>query len=924
MVSPKTNPQNRVVLMEGTPNERVFFLENPSQLTEGDIAKIKNAYGIPEDTTLQKTRELLKDIETQKITSPIEQIPFEKGTAEYAAELFAKTADVQERAELIKDPAQYLTDTAFGSIPFVGQYIPPGMVSEPTASMVGGLFGVTGAQTAKSALGMATVRNPFVPLSPGELFAAETLGSQFGTSAYRFANNIIRGLMDLPEESLKDQASQFLYDTSLNAMFTGGAMTMAPIFNQTKAFIGKNIFGIRPSKENLQKIANITETYGMPMGIIQATNMPFWKAYSKVIGVMPWVGTEFTKQQQAVGEGARQYLQKMTDGFAPVQLMTMLSGDISKMMKGNYEAVRSAQRYLYENFEEYAKKLQGKKVINIQGFKDVAIDTAKQYDLKQLKINNYGEFQFPGDGSQRAFGQFYNQLTKLDDNITLEQAITLRQIFNDFATNFKTEFKGKIPENQAQAIGNLAARLEYDILNLKNVDGAIDETIFNTALAKLAAANEYFAATLPNFSGGVASNMKQVNANIFGPGPDLDRGLMYKDEIFNIILGRAKTSDEAMKHLLTLAETTPDQLRAFKKAGNKSGVPVDLEVLVKDLDIDSPTYGQTIKKVLPVISQGPNAGRNKILRRIFDDAIKESIEGLPAGVTSSQFLSVNSVAPEIVQKSGLKKAAPDMVEFSDVRFDPKKFADQLGLDTEDGRKILATALEGTGVTVKGVQDFVNAVEMARGFVINDASTFLTRRLTLGGLRSLFSFGGGAVLVGGAASMNPILTALGLKYGSRLLTDPKALKAFTEIYEEMAKAPTGGGDLKKVLTVSRRNDILNWAADFLPTEDELKEQDFVNQIDQSIFSLMNKGQTKAEAINARQSQADMMSGKMTSDQTRTAKNIQERLNPRFNLDASAVTPVAPRPINNLNNQARNELAFGTVDDAITAQGGIGGL
>jgi hypothetical protein len=399
---------------------------------------------------------------------------------------------------------------------------------------------------------------------------------------------------------------------------------------------------------------------------------------------------------------------------------------------------------------------------------------------------------------------------------------------------------------------------------------------------------------------------------------------MYKDEIFNIILGRAKTSDEAMKHLLALAETTPDQLRAFKKAGNKSGVPVDLEVLVKDLDIDSPTYGQTIKKVLPVISQGPNAGRNKILRRIFDDAIKESIEGLPAGVTSSQFLSVNSVAPEIVQKSGLKKAAPDMVEFSDVRFDPKKFADQLGLDTEDGRRILATALEGTGVTVKGVQDFVNAVEMARGFVINDASTFLTRRLTLGGLRSLFSFGGGAVLVGGAASMNPILTALGLKYGSRLLTDPKALKAFTEIYEEMAKAPTGGGDLKKVLTVSRRNDILNWAADFLPTEDELKEQDFVNQIDQSIFSLMNKGQTKAEAINARQAQADMMGGKMTSDQTRTAKNIQERLNPRFNLDASAVTPVAPRPINNLNNQARNELAFGTVDDAITAQGGIGGL
>ena len=171
-------------------------------------------------------------------------------------------------------------------------------------------------------------------------------------------------------------------------------------------------------------------------------------------------------------------------------------------------------------------------------------------------------------------------------------------------------------------------------------------------------------------------------------------------------------------------------------------------------------------------------------------------------------------------------------------------------------------------------------------------------------------------------MNPILTALGLKYGSRLLTDPKALKAFTEIYEEMAKAPTGGGDLKKVLTVSRRNDILNWAADFLPTEDELKEQDFVNQIDQSIFSLMNKGQTKAEAINARESQLNMMSGDVSREQMSIAKDIQERLNPRFNINANL-----PRPVNlsnQFNNQTRNELAFGTIDDAITAQGGIGGL
>ena len=47
--------------------------------------------------------------------------------------------------------------------------------------------------------------------------------------------------------------SQVLYDTSLNIMFTGGAMTMAPILNASKPFIGKNIFGIS-TKENLEKM----------------------------------------------------------------------------------------------------------------------------------------------------------------------------------------------------------------------------------------------------------------------------------------------------------------------------------------------------------------------------------------------------------------------------------------------------------------------------------------------------------------------------------------------------------------------------------------------------------------------------------------------------------------------------------------------
>ena len=899
--------QNFITLMEGTENQKSFYLQNPSQPTESDILKIKEAYGISPDTTLEQTRNMLQKIEAGEIKSPLAQLP--EGQAAFG-ELYERAADIAERAELIKDPLQYYGNT----------FLPmDGLISEPSFSASGGFIGVGAAQAAK----IAGTKNPFAVLTPPEFLLAEAAGSDIGTKVYRFGNSIIRSLMDLPEEELSSQMSQALYDTALNTMFTGGAMTMAPIFNAGKATIGKYIFGVSPNKENLEKIAQISETYGMPMGLIQASNMPFWKGYSKVIGVFPWIGSAFKKQAQAVDEGSRQYLSGLANGMAPMQTMTMLGADFSKIMGKNYDAVRAAQQYMYENFEEYAKRLQGKKVINISGFKEVAKDTAAQFKDAIPGMAGYGEFRFPGDGTKRAFGTFYETMSRLDENITLDQAVTMRQMFNDFITNFKSEFKGTIPREQAQSIGNLAARLEHDILNLKNIDNAVDETVFNTALAKLAAANEYFAHTMPTFEGGVASNMKQVNANIFGPGPDVERGLMYTDEMFQIIFGRAKQSNDAMKHLIELSQTTPDQIRAYKKAGNVSGKVVDIETLVKDMDINSPNYGKMVKKTVPVISAAPDAGQKKIIRNLFDDAIAASIEGLPPGVSATQFLNIKDVAPEVIRAKGLKKAAPELLEFSDVRFNPDNFAKALGLDTPKGQEILATALQGTNVSVKGVQRFLDAVSQAKSFEINDSSTFLQRRLTLTGLKGLMLFGAGT----GAAStisgpFSPVLTALVLKYGSSILSNPKYLKTFTELYENMAKNP---GDLNKALTVSRRNDILEWASTVLPTDEEVEREEFINSIDDSIFSLMERGQTKIESQNARQEQLNMMSGNINKAQQRVTGELMNRINRTMSPISADDTPPLFTPAGNkLLPQVRNKLAFGSVDDAIEEQGGIAGL
>jgi hypothetical protein len=113
---------------------------------------------------------------------------------------------------------------------------------------------------------------------------------------------------------------------------------------------------------------------------------------------------------------------------------------------------------------------------------------------------------------------------------------------------------------------------------------------------------------------------------------------------------------------------------------------------------------------------------------------------------------------------------------------------------------------------------------------------------------------------------------------------------------------------------------------LPTDAEVEREEFINSIDDSIFSLMQKGQTKIEAQNAREEQLNMMSGNINKAQQRVVGEMMNRINQTqqpisFEDTGPLFEPAAGAP---MSPQVRNQLAFGSVDDAIAAQGGIGGL
>jgi len=904
--------KNKLVkILEGTPNEKTFRLENPVNPTESDILKIKSAYGIPVEFSAQEATNALNQLAQAEVAGVLSDIPYKPGSTRYNNEIMSKIADVQERKELIADPANYLFKNFQQNVlgGKLDKFIPDALVSKPTFEAVGslGAMGVTGVATGP--VGAAALK----------VAGADVLGAQAGGQIYEFTNQVLRYLNDLPEEDRATQQAKFLEDAYMNLAFTGGAEALGPIFRAFKPRIGRTIFGVGKTADQ-RKMLDLAETYGVPMGIIQATDSKFWKGYSNVIGVFPYVGTPFKRSGEATNEAIRQYMKNMNNNFAPLQTLSSMGMDFNKMLGEGYKDTRVIQEILYDDFGEYAKKLAGKKVINVNRTKDLAKQYFDEFVGSRPQQENYSEFSSPGDSAKKAFGQFYNTLANTKGDITIEQAKTLQSMFSEFQTNFKTEFKGTIPREQAANITKLGLMFDKELNTLTNLEGDVDKVIFDTAIRKLTTANDYFAMTSPMYKGGVADNFKQVNANIFGPGPDLDRGVMYPGEIMEIVVGRAKKDPVVMEHLLDLSRPTRAQMEAYRKAGFKAGVPVEnISVMVRDMDADSPTFGKMISEKQTIVSVDPAAGRQKVMRYLMDDAMEKSIVGLPASRTSNEFLSQSAVDTFEIQQKGFIKTAnkagnPEAAAFQDVVLDPALFAKNLGLNTTQGRQVLEEVLQGTGVKLKDIDNFIKVADKAGSFTIRDASDFVARRVTLSGFKGAFLFGGAQAGLGLLAP-STLMIPLMLRYGSSILTDPQVLKAMTSRLED------------KGFDVAKRKILMDWAARHLPTEEEVEQEGFEQKINQAIFNLQNKPQGFQESRRARSNQMDMMEKGIDETQLSIGQNIDERLNSTLTAAGPTFTEtpsIASTKYKDLSNAARNNLAFGTIDDAIAAERGIAGL
>jgi hypothetical protein len=141
-----------------------------------------------------------------------------------------------------------------------------------------------------------------------------------------------------------------------------------------------------------------------------------------------------------------------------------------------------------------------------------------------------------------------------------------------------------------------------------------------------------------------------------------------------------------------------------------------------------------------------------------------------------------------------------------------------------------------------------------------------------------------------------------------------------VYIDAVKFPT-----KDPLTKSRRNDILAWASEFLPTDEELDQQDFIADIDKSIISLIQNPAGKLEQNAARDKQIELMTEQPTGRDLETLRDIDRRITPDTDEQRFYDTTFQPDvslqpniPGTQLSPQTRSDLAFGTLDDALETQ------
>lgn len=400
-----------------------------------------------------------------------------------------------------------------------------GMVTRSGATMVGA--GLGGAVAAPS----ASLTGPVGPV------AGMTLGAMAGSYLFDLAETVARQAQgkEIPKELQgMGPTETAMTEGAYEAAFSAGVPYIGPFLKRGMA----RLFGV--ATPEAARMAGAGERHGVGLGIAHVSPRKFVKGASKVVGAFPFVGTPFRKGQARVVGQLDDAAADILNTLAPASTMQEVSKGLGARASARYNAFDRVASSLYDRFYQLADNLP-------EGMKEVVpTDSIKAYlaELGQKtakeKIVLEGGKKMASFGTD-AVGEFLEQLSKLPDRITVEQARGL--------------------ERQLNEIFDIGAKQGFDVSRLGGVKGALEVAKTNLDLRALppedaakvmgawSRANEFFHQTRKVFETAIARKFGRVDRNIFNR-KVFQAGSLSEDELFGAVF-RSK-SPEAMNDLRQL------------------------------------------------------------------------------------------------------------------------------------------------------------------------------------------------------------------------------------------------------------------------------------------------------------------------------------------------------------------------------------
>ena len=490
--------------------------------------------------------------------------------------------------------------------------------------------------------------------------------------------------------------------------------------------LGKSIKGMFVSKDpQAKQLYDAAKRMNYPLSFSDTGNRVA-KGYGRVIGIFPYVGSPIKKQLETKAKLLNKYADDTLNSFAPNITLTNLGVDMVEASKSTYGNFRRISNFFYDDFYKTAGTIKAP-IVPTKNFQNDLKRYVNLVDEGVLQVNKKNI----NSPQKDSIYNYAKSLLKIDPTININQYKSLIKDMQVFAKQSSKE--------------------GYDLKVITGFKGALEKDL--SLLGNQKYLDSFKKVLNPN-------QMKAIRDKL------LFANKVYINGLENSII-TSSMRKEAAKSGVKLTETVGK--KTFQSPTAKKFERVDKNIFSAGFDkpgsINADQIGEMLLK-----------NRANLTPQVLTDL--ESLVGKKAYKKFTRSFFEKSYQGSLVSsKEG---------SINGLVFDPSKFERALGLNTTQGREILEKMLQGSKLNIQKIDDFFAIAKNHVGLNIPDVSSFVARRATLGGVRSLVGTGtmGLSVMTNPVASLGAIYIS---RRGSSFLSNPKQLDDVMTVMDYKAPA-----------------------------------------------------------------------------------------------------------------------------------------